>query len=484
MIAAPAGWRIITRTAAFVTPTHGLPMLDTPAEPIPSPSSEATAAPPAPFALPPVSAEDPCGPDLDLEGDAEFLNFVAATEGLLPVNYYNFDRGTIDFPAAFQTLDALVKRTLDVRLLVLGAKLSILNRDIAGFSKRVEQVAWLIGAHWDEAHPRAEGGEFAVRELQIETLDENAVVLLPLQYAPLVERAREGALSYRDHLVATGAAEPRVITRINRLTGESETAADEKFMAPAMIERILRDIEIERLAGAYETLNGLGAALQSIQATTKERRGRASLVKLEKLDKLVRGMTEFLRAALVKRDPSLAPAAAPSDGEAAQGSPEGAPSAALARSAFASRAEADAALSAALGYFVGVEPTSPAVLLIRQARETMGKNLYEVMQLVAPSSADEARVFVGPGDVFAVPLKSLSEAPTAGIERAEAAPATSRVEAIALIDSVVQHMQRAEPSSPVPYLLERAKALASRDFVSLLNDILSEEAVAKLKKRD
>jgi type VI secretion system protein ImpA len=43
-------------------------------------------------------------------------------------------------------------------------------------------------------------------------------------------------------------------------------------------------------------------------------------------------------------------------------------------------------------------------------------------------------------------------------------------------------MQRAEPSSPVPYLLERAKTLATRDFVSLLHDVLSEEAIAALKK--
>ena len=30
-------------------------------------------------ALPPISAENPCGPDLDLEGDADFLNYMAAT---------------------------------------------------------------------------------------------------------------------------------------------------------------------------------------------------------------------------------------------------------------------------------------------------------------------------------------------------------------------------------------------------------------------
>jgi type VI secretion system protein ImpA len=43
-------------------------------------------------------------------------------------------------------------------------------------------------------------------------------------------------------------------------------------------------------------------------------------------------------------------------------------------------------------------------------------------------------------------------------------------------------MQRAEPSSPVPYLLDRARNLATRDFLSLLQDVLSEEAIASLKK--
>jgi type VI secretion system protein ImpA len=452
----------------------------------PSSDPSAPPAPPSdPAALSPIFPDDPCGPDLDLAGDGAFLNFVASTEVLLsfkePKDFYEFKRDAVDFPASLETVDALLKQTLDIRLLVLGARLSILNRDVGGFSKRVEQVAWLIGTFWDEAHPRAEGGNFAVRELQIETLDEDAVVLLPLQYAPLLERSREGALSYRDHLVATGAAAPRVVTRTNA-RGEEEVSADEKFLAPAMIERILRDIEIERLSGAYAMVSGLGAAVRSIQARTKERNGQATLVKLEKLGKLIQGMTQFLRAALARRDPSLAPAAPPGAGEAGPESAESAPSAAAAPSAFASRAEVDAALSAALGYFAGAEPTSPAVLLIRQARESMGKNLYEVMQLIDGASADEARVFVGPGDAFAVPLKSLSEAPTVGTERAEAGPATSRVEALALIDSVVRHMQRAEPSSPVPFLLERAKALASRDFVGLLSDILSAEAVAKLKR--
>jgi hypothetical protein len=122
-----------------------------PVEPLPeplvaAPAPPASVSPPAPnaFALPLVSEDDPCGPDLDLEGDTDFMNFIAATEGLLPASYYAFNRASIDFSAASQAAEKLLKRTLDLRLLVLMAKLSILNRDVAGFAQRIGNVAWLV----------------------------------------------------------------------------------------------------------------------------------------------------------------------------------------------------------------------------------------------------------------------------------------------------------------------------------------------------
>jgi type VI secretion system protein ImpA len=444
--------------------------------PAPSPPT----SPPDPFALPPISPDDPCGPDLDLEGDAEFLNFFAAIEGLLPgrepSQFYEFKRDSIDFPASLQKGEKLLTRTLDLRLIALLAKLSILNRDFPGFARWVRSLAWALSEHWDGAHPRGEGDDYSPRLAQLMTLEENTTVLLPLQYAPLLETSREGALSYRDQLVAAGAATPRSVTRLN-LKGEKETSVAEKFMAPQTIERLLRAVEIERLAALVETLTGLSTALQSIKAATIERVGFEKAIELPKLDKLVREMTEFARAALVTRDPTLAPQApAPAEGGATEAASAGPPP------AFATRADVDAALASALGYFAASEPTSPALLLIRQARETLGKNLYEVMKLLAPPHADNARVFVGPDGAFTVPVKSLANAPSVALEHAPSEPAASRAAALGLIDAVAQHMQRAEPSSPVPYLLDRARNLASRDFLSLLYDVLTEEAIASLKK--
>ena len=445
-------------------------------EPPPQPAAASPSAP-DPFALPPVSEDDPCGPDLDLEGDAEFMNFMAATEGLLPASYYAFNRASIDFPAALQTAEKLLKRTLDIRLLALMAKLSILNRDVAGFAQRLGNIAWLVKEHWETANPRADGDDYSGRIAQLMTLEDNAVVLLPLQHAPLLEASREGVLSYRDQLLATGAVPPRSVTLYD-LKGEKRTTEPEKFMPANSIARVLNDVEIGRLAGAVETLKSLGASIQTINAATTEHVGFENAVGLPKLAKLVGEMTEFLRAPLVKRDPSLAPPPeAPGASENAA-----ADTAAVAPTAFASRAEVDAALASAFGYFAASEPTSPALLLIRQARETLGKNLYEVMKLLAPPHADAARVFVGPDGAFTVPVKSLSNAPSPAIQTAPAEPAASRAAALALIDAVAAHMQKAEPSSPVPYLLDRARNLATRDFVSLLQDVLSDEAIASLKK--
>src|SRR3954471_854303 len=87
----------------------------------------------------PVSETESCGPDLDLEGDPDYMNYVARAEGILPATFFSrdaegrqtpFDRTTIDFDAEFRALGKLLDATRDLRLLTLVAKFSILNRDL------------------------------------------------------------------------------------------------------------------------------------------------------------------------------------------------------------------------------------------------------------------------------------------------------------------------------------------------------------------
>ena len=164
----------------------------------------------------------------------------------------------------------------------------------------------LVEDHWEDANPKGEGGDHSGRIAQLTTLEDNAVVLLPLQYAPLIETNREGAVAYRDQLLASGGAQPRSVTNYD-LRGQKQTTEPEKFMPAASIERALNDVEIARLAGAVATLTSLSASIQTIGAATTEHVGYEDAVALPKLAKLVADMTEFLRPALMRRDPSLAP---------------------------------------------------------------------------------------------------------------------------------------------------------------------------------
>src|SRR5687767_5359593 len=71
----------------------------------------------------PVSEPEACGPDLDLAGDADYMNFVARAEGVLPATFFSgpegkpFDRTSIDFNAEFDAIAPLLQRTRDLRLL-------------------------------------------------------------------------------------------------------------------------------------------------------------------------------------------------------------------------------------------------------------------------------------------------------------------------------------------------------------------------------
>jgi type VI secretion system protein ImpA len=414
--------------------------------------------------LAPVSADAPCGPDLDAEGDPEFMNFMAAIEGQLPAAFFSFDRKSIDFDEANAVGEKLLARSHDIRLLILLAKLSILNKDVDRFAHWLVTLAQSLADHWDAVHPRSENGDFVARIAQLSTLNDGPVVVLPLQYAPLVETERDGVLNFRAQLVALGEVKPR---------------DGDNLPNGVAIDKILLNGDMSRLAQTFKSLQGIKSSIGQIRTTLIERVGFEQTPSFEALSPLVDRMNSFIHAAVARRDPSIA---APMPMEEAP--PAHADNSSGQTGEFASVAEVDAALEAALGYFERMEPSSAAVPLISQTRQLLGKNLYEVMKLLTPNYADNARIFVGAEGAFTVSVNSVlaNESVVAPPDRQRIPPAPSRAAALMLIDGVAAHMRLVEPSSPAPYLLDRAKALASRDFLSLLKDLLSEDALSNLKR--
>src|ERR1700730_2912612 len=190
----------------------------------------------------PISSENPCGPDLDAEGDLGFLNFFASAESLLPMSYFEvkdsdgntkrFDPNSLNLEVQLQAVKPLLASTRDLRLVVFLAKISILGRDLASFTTCLEAMALLLDQHWTAVHPRGEDGDLSHRLYAIEAIDVLPTVVMPLQFHPLLNNRRYGWISYRTCLIAKGEISPR---------------EDDLVIDAAGLEQVFEKVDIDQL---------------------------------------------------------------------------------------------------------------------------------------------------------------------------------------------------------------------------------------------
>jgi type VI secretion system protein ImpA len=429
-----------------------------------------------------VADDNPCGPDLDLAGDADYMNFVARAEGLLPTTFFSgpegrtFDRSSIDFDAECATVLSLANRTHDIRLLVILAKLLALGRDLAGFVGCVGLIEWLLAEHWDEVHPRAADGDFGIRVAALESLDDMPPVIFPLQYLPLVNDRRLGPLSYRNWLVAGGEAKPRA----------GEVAVDS-----AALDTALMDADFPALVETRDVFNALQTALKSIRQICVDRLGAERAAKFERLPALAADVFALLERVVAKRDPAMRTTGGleSTTSTVRDDSNSSGAAAAVSPAALASARDVADALASVAEYFSRHEPSSPALLLVRQAEQLMGKSFLEVLRALVPAHLEQATIRIGRDHLFDLPVERLSAFadpaertdnavdPAEDDTRSPRPEAKSRADAIRLLDQIGSYYRVAEPSSPVPLLTERARNFAERDFLSLLKELLPEGAL-------
>jgi type VI secretion system protein ImpA len=428
----------------------------------------------------PISPEDPCGPDLDSEADLDYLNFFASAESLLPMSYLEvkdsegnnrrFDPNSIDLNAQVETVKPLLARTRDLRLIVFLAKISILGRDLASFATCIEAVASLLDQHWAAVHPRGEGGDLSHRQYTIEAIDVLPTVIMPLQFHPLFNNRRYGSISYRTCLLARGEIAPR----------EDDTIVD-----AVALEKMFDALDIDQLKATTASFAALAADVGRIRKIWSEKGGTA--LDLDRLWGTVEGIAAWLGGNVKRREPDAVPDVAKEREGAEDGVAAGAPGSSQSSHRVTSMAAAATALDAVANYFARSEPSSPALLLVRQAGQMLGKSFVEALRILVPAHAEAAAINVGKDRVFDLPVERMASlldgVPTpdsAVSENSTVFLVENRAQALGLLDQVAAYFRNAEPSSPVPFLVDRARELAQRDFLSLLRDVLPEGALKTL----
>ncbi|MGF9759348.1 type VI secretion system ImpA family N-terminal domain-containing protein [Microvirga sp. 0TCS3.31] len=470
----------------------------------------------------PLSEAMPCGRDLDLEEDPEYMNFVAWADGVLPSDYLRadpvdqgrlipFQREVLNFDDSVRTINQLLTATRDLRILTILAKFAVLNRDLGNFAHSLRAIAELLRQRWDDVHPQAENGDFIARAAAVQTLDDMPTVIHPLQYMPLIPSRRYGFISYRNILLMKGEATAR----------EGEETPDS-----SAVEVAFREAELSAVLEALNHLMSVKQALTDIRTTWLERAGSNQAVAFPKLAPLADRMITIVEEAVGHRVPETTAPEPPTlqnakAEEKINGSSVAAPE--YSSGSLRTVSDASAALAAVASYFVTSEPSSPALLLVKQAEQLIGKSFREALKTLLPSQADQASIRIGIDQVFELPIERLSEVPPQstpepiessratgkangtgedapldghsfdehrGEQSTAGAPArdnynpplrvyqphyatiTSRQEAITLLQQIGAFYRSSEPASPIPLLTERACSLSQKDFLSLLKDVL------------
>lgn len=427
--------------------------------------------------LEPVSDSQPCGPDLEAADDGAFIDYYFDAIDRMPENYVNqatgeiFDRRAIRINDEVKAIEALLGRTRDLRLIAIGAQFACLAGRPGLVADYADLMAGLLESHWEHVHPRIRDGDPVERCNALELLDSTATMAVAIEHAPLIQDRRLDYITLRRYLVASGQRQPR----------EDEATGD----ASALITALGSAENAEQVDAVHAALTRLRDALQRIETVCRQAGADSFVPNFGR----IKPQLDRLLALLHDARPDLAGNAGPSadvtaetGGEAQEGEPQAA-QAAPASPAVATagtirnRAHARAALTAVEAYFVNSEPSSPALLLVRQSLELFGKPLVEALRLLLPEKAGQARIDFGSDSAFLIGMERMQQL-SAPVEPAADDGADipevvvdTRDQAAAMMTAVEGFFRQTEPSSPIPTLLFKARGYLSRDFSALLAEL-------------
>lgn len=461
--------------------------------------------------LKPISSDAPCGDDLLLADDPDFVDYYFGVEDRFPASYFNLARGTlfdpksIDAKAESAQIEQLLTRSRDLRLLGIEAKFQILSGRLKGFVDAVSGMAGLLDTYPDAVHPL----DATDRRNAVEELNALATVVAPLEYVPLLNDKRVGDVTFRPFATGTGKITPR--------EGEEPGNA-------GTISGALGSSENAKTVDAlYAQLTGLKSALATMVKVCQSAPG-GQPPKLDRLDAKLDDLLAMIAGArpdLVAGPVISGPAdgiAGGGDAAVETGGGEATITIQTAPGGVPDHKAAFRMLQAVEKYFVSTEPASLALLLVVQARLLVGRPLVEALDALMENNAGYAKINFGSdsgfsismsrmrdlshqanipttegwgSDMYAqgddvpsseeVPLEDEGQADRA----AEAIPSTppqtksldvlSRDHAGIVLKQVEEFFHIREPASPIPVLLFKARSLLAKDFHALARELIPPE---------
>ena len=317
----------------------------------------------------------PCGPDLEYDNDFLALNQAATGK---PESTFGPAEAP-DWRSVVEQAEDLLGRSRDLRLAVLWLRGKLHTSGYGALAVGLRLINGLIEQLWDHVHPLPDpdDGDPYARINTLTTLREAEGLIGDLRESRLIQDRAVGELTIRSLLVALG--------QLQAGEGESTPSKDQ-------ITGMLR-AAIERSPGLRAQCQDAVSLARALIALANDKLGNAAAPDLRPLYTLAHGVVSLLPA---EDGEGAGPGSAEGGGGTDPGgSGEGGKAMRSLSGSINSREDAIRAIDMICTYLERSEPTNPAPLFLRRARQLIGHNFLQLIKALAPEALAGVAGMVG-----------------------------------------------------------------------------------------
>lgn len=318
--------------------------------------------------LEPITADPPCGPDLEYDRDFLALNQAAQDKPEQQFGDTLVPAEEPDWVGVRQRAVALFARTKDLRIAVLLTRALTRVEGMPGLASGLKVVGGLLDRYWEQVHPRLDppddGLDPTMRLNALAPIGDANSLLRDVRAIMFNSVAKHARVSMREVLIALG-----------KLPAGAESAS-----SAGEIAEVLR---------APQNAQAIAAAGEALEAVVRIR-----IVLAERCGDDVQGPDLGELAGLLKAVTQATGPVAEASGKTADGGGE---DEAVIRgsSEIHSREDVLRLLDKICEFIERTEPANPAPLLIRRAQRLLTKNFVEIINDLAPDSLSQIQHIAG-----------------------------------------------------------------------------------------
>jgi type VI secretion system protein ImpA len=322
----------------------------------------------------PVSAESPCG--ADLEYDAEFLALEQAAKGK---DEQQFGDTVVaaeepDWRDVRARAESLFPRTKDLRVAALLTRSLARTEGLSAFGEGLRLLHMLCERYWDSVFPALDAdydNDPVMRMNALAPLSHPDAGLRDLR-AAVVVRTRAATLTVRDIEVALG------------ILPASEGA---DVHTEASIGTILADVFAED-ANELSGIRNARQAANDLQSLLNDKVGSDRSPDLKPVRDVLNAVSKLAEQA-------AGSTMVDETGEVSGESADGSGGRTAAPGELRTREDAIRALERVCDFLERTEPTNPAPLFIRRAQRLMGMNFVDIVRELVPDSMSQLENLAG-----------------------------------------------------------------------------------------